>query len=148
MTDWDRLRDGLARELAILPSGALVVVIESGGAGRYAQFAQTDTTLRTELISDNFLEQTHRPSPHARQLLIDNGWREPVGNSGNWWIELPWPITTAIYRYLAQMVVTGLRDGLGLPDPSVLVYDAWDSNRGNRRLDMPLLGLQHEKVGQ
>ncbi|MFE7799422.1 hypothetical protein [Nocardia sp. NPDC057440] len=34
-----------------------------------------------------------------------------------WWIELPWPVNSAVYRQLAAMVVTGLRDAFRITDP-------------------------------
>ncbi|MFG1951562.1 hypothetical protein [Micromonospora sp. NPDC048830] len=42
------------------------------------------------------------------------------------------------------MVVTGFRDGYGITAPTALAYDAWNERLGNRKLDLPLLGLRQE----
>jgi hypothetical protein len=59
----------------------------------------------------------------------------------NWWVEPPWPMASASYSQLAWMVVTGLRDGFRITDPTTLAYTAWNENAGNRALDRPMLGL-------
>ncbi|WP_411157370.1 hypothetical protein [Nocardia terpenica] len=48
---------------------------------------------------------------------------------------------SSIYRQLAAMVITGLRDGLGVRSPADLVYEAWNDRAGNAPMDLPLLGL-------
>ncbi|MBF6332780.1 TY-Chap domain-containing protein [Nocardia transvalensis] len=150
MTDWTEFSAGLAEELATLPAGALVVITEAdkpAGNCRYTQFRQTDDLLEAQLTGDTYLSPESRPSGPGRQRIIDAGWQQPDSrHTDNWWIELPWPITTALYRQLADMVVTGLRDGFGITDPTTLVYDAWNDRAGNRRLPLPRLGLGWDRV--
>lgn len=150
MTDWIQFADGLARELARLPAGVIVIIAdadEHGGDGHYVQFVQSEDGLRAELVGDFHLESAAQPSAQARQLVLDAGWQIPDRKHGdNWWIDLPWPVSTAVYRALAAMVVTGLRDGLGVSNPDLLLYRAWNDRRGNRPLDLPLLCLRQERV--
>lgn len=135
---------GLAHELVALPAGALVVIAEADGVGRYVQFVQSEDSLYAELVGDAFLAEDNRPTPEARRLISDCGWQHPETSpegGANWWVELPWPVASAIYRQLASMVVVGLRDALGMTSPTLMTYDAWNSNDGNRPLEMPQLGL-------
>lgn len=56
--------------------------------------------------------------------------------------ELPLP-TTADCRRLASMMVTGLRDGFRIADPSHL-YRVWIDRPGVSALDLFALGLKRE----
>ncbi|WP_406265603.1 hypothetical protein OH799_18615 [Nocardia sp. NBC_00881] len=150
MTDWTRFAEGLAEELAMLPDGALVVIKESGKPDneyRYVQFRQTADLLEAQLTGDTYLDAAARPGHAGQRRLIDAGWQYPDSpHNENWWIELSWPLSTAVDRHLSDMVVIGLRDCFRIPDPDTLIYDAWNQTKGNRRLHMPLLGLNWEHV--
>lgn len=143
MTDWDGFREGLAEQLASLTDGSVLIIREGGQTGRYAQFLQSDKGLEAELVGDHHLAPTLRAGDEGRRLIAEAGWRPPEDTvyGHNWWSELPWPSPSAGYRDLAEMTVTGLRDGLRITGPQALVYEAWDGRRGNRPLTLPLLGL-------
>ncbi|MCC3314126.1 TY-Chap domain-containing protein [Nocardia africana] len=148
MTSWEEFSVGLAHELMALPAGAMVLIAEIDGAGRYVQFVQSEDSLYAELIGDTFLAEDNRPTPEGRRLITDCGWQRPETSpegGDNWWVELPWPVPSAIYRQLASMVVVGLRDALGMPSPTLMNYDAWNANDGNRPLEMPQLGLARKQ---
>jgi hypothetical protein len=85
-----------------------------------------------------------RAGATGRALIADSGWRARDAGHSNWWAELPWPSSSADYRRLADMVVTGLRDGFGIRAPTALAYTAWNERLENRKLDLPLLGLRQE----
>ncbi|MFF0494598.1 hypothetical protein ACFYTQ_36740 [Nocardia sp. NPDC004068] len=142
MTDWDRFAAQLAEQLSVLPAGAMVKVVASSPPYRFAQFAQGDAYLLAELTGDEYLPPTDRPAEDRRRRIIDAGWQVPdLDHGGNWWIEVPWPVASAIYRQLAAMVVTGLRDGLAVGSPAGLCYEAWNAQASNELMDLPLLGL-------
>ncbi|QIS01698.1 hypothetical protein F5X71_04675 [Nocardia brasiliensis] len=145
MTGWDEFTAGLAAQLAELPEGAIVKLTQSTSASEvapYAQFLQLADKLWAELVGDKWLDPVAQAGDAGKQLIETAGWRQPdFEHSDNWWIELPWPIRTADYARLASMVVTGLRDALHVPQPTDLVYRAWNENTGNSPLELPLLGL-------
>ncbi|MFI6046319.1 TY-Chap domain-containing protein [Nocardia sp. NPDC051321] len=145
MTGWEQFTEGLARHLAELPSGAVVKIIESdesADVARYAQFLQTDSKLIAEVVGDGWLAPELGAGTAGSRLLADAGWHQPdEDHSGNWWLDSTWPIDSASYRRIASMVVTGLRDAFRISDLSTLYYEAWNGNAGNRKLDLPLLGL-------
>ncbi len=47
--------------------------------------------------------------------------------------------------YHDTITVTGLRDGLGIADPDLLMYRAWNNREGNRSINLPRLGLRQEE---
>ncbi|MCX4093055.1 TY-Chap domain-containing protein [Nocardia sp. alder85J] len=144
MTDWETFAAGLVEELADLPSGALVVISDMSDADStyFAQFAQLDDKLAAQLTGDANLTGGRPPAVDHRQRLIDVGWQTPdPTDSDNWWVELPWPVTSALYRQLATMVVIGLRDAFGVAEPAQLAYRAWNGNDRNRPIELPRLGL-------
>ncbi|MET9027634.1 hypothetical protein ABZW96_18755 [Nocardia sp. NPDC004168] len=146
MTGWGDFAAGLAVELAALRAGSIVKLVESdtGPRRRYAQFLQLDDALEAELVDDEWLDPALRAGAAGRALIAESGWRERDTSHNNWWTELPWPSPTTEYRRLADMVVTGLRDGFGIDAPTALAYTGWNERSGNRKLDLPLLGLRQE----
>ncbi|WP_174189717.1 TY-Chap domain-containing protein [Nocardia barduliensis] len=145
MTGWEDIAAGLAAELATLHAGSIVKLVESetGPRRRYAQFLQLDDLLSAELVDDGWLDPALRAGTAGRALIAAAGWRERDAGHSNWWTELPWPSSSAGYRRLADMVVTGLRDGFGIDAPTALAYTAWNE-RSADQLDLPLLGLRQE----
>lgn len=143
MTGWDGLGERLAEQLASLATGSVLIIGERGRTGRYAQFLQSDERVEAELVGDHHLDPALRAGEAGSRLIAEAGWRPPEDtvHGHNWWAELPWPSSSAAYRELAGMTVTGLRDGLRIAGPQALVYEAWDGRRGNRPLVLPLLGL-------
>jgi hypothetical protein len=149
VTEWTRFVDALAEELAALPSGAKVVLaVGASTFGRgYAQFHQQDDSLLAQLSGDVNLDVAARPNEVGRQAIIDAGWQPPdSAHPDNWWFELPWPLTSAVYGILADMVVQGLHQGLGVDSPDSLCYRAWNEKAGNRNLDLTSLGLPREQL--
>lgn len=141
MSGWAAFVAGLAEQLATLPDGAIVKIIEPESTPkqpRYAQFSQSSDRLWAEFIGNEWLEPVDRLDPAAQQLMVEIGWQEPdAEHSDNWWTELPWPVNSAIYGQLASMVATGFRDGFRMADPSELTYEAWNENTGNSPLELP-----------
>ncbi|WP_051152721.1 TY-Chap domain-containing protein [Nocardia niigatensis] len=147
MTDWNQFEVGLAEELAGLPAGALVTIdtkapdTEPG----FAQFAQSEDKVVAELGAYADLDREAGVNAPGAAVVLAAGWHPPVGSDrDNWWVELPWPVTSAIYRQLAAMVVIGLKDAFHVSSPTRLVYKAWNSNAGNRRFDLPRLGIEKQ----
>jgi hypothetical protein len=142
---WDEFAEGLAQHLATLPTGAVVKIIEpdeTAEVPRYAQFLQSDTKLFAEVVGDEWLDPALGAGEAGERLLTEAGWHQPdEDHSGNWWLDSAWPIDSAGYDRLASMVVTGLRDAFRISDLSAFHYKAWNGNAGNRKLDLPLLGL-------
>ncbi|OXR44022.1 hypothetical protein B7C42_03578 [Nocardia cerradoensis] len=144
MLSWDEFGSALAAELAGLPVGALMVIEERGEFGRYVQFVHMDDNLYAELMSDRNPAVTQAQTPEQCQLIAGLGWREPgtsPESDSNWWTALKCPIRTADYRRLATMVVSGLRDGLGMSSPGDLTYRAWNSLEGNLPLEVSGLDI-------
>ncbi|ONI76969.1 hypothetical protein ALI144C_33145 [Actinosynnema sp. ALI-1.44] len=146
MTGWGTFAEGLVEELAALPAGAIVKIYEAefpqDAVHRYAQFLQLEDRLCAELVGEEWLDPTMRAGDAGCRVIAGAGWVQPDDNHhGNWWFDLPWPADTAGYRQLVSMVVTGLRDGLRMANPTMLVYEAWNEREGNSALDLPQLGL-------
>ncbi|WP_433661712.1 TY-Chap domain-containing protein [Nocardia sp. CA-128927] len=148
MIEWAEFTDGLAEQLATLPSGAVVIVGEapiSSDKSRTAQFRQFDDSVWAQLAGDRWLDPEVQAGEAGRHLIRAAGWQEPDDDHiENWWVEVPWPVSTAGYRRLAEMVVTGLRDGFRIADPTPLVYQAWNEKSENSPIELPRLGLQPE----
>ncbi|KAA8886673.1 hypothetical protein F3087_23155 [Nocardia colli] len=148
MTGWAEFADGLATQLATLPTGAVVVIGEapiSSDKSRTTQFRQLDDSVWAQLAGDRWLDPAVQAGEQGRHLLRATGWQEPdADHLDNWWVELPWPVPSTAYRRLADMVVTGLRDAFRIADPTPLVYQAWNEKTANSPLELPLLGLRPE----
>ncbi|WP_062993728.1 TY-Chap domain-containing protein [Nocardia anaemiae] len=146
MTGWDEFTDRLADQLALLPAGAVVSIREAvpnSGRRRYAQFYQTDTELCAELPGPDMLDPEVRADAAGLRHIADLGWQPPAGrDSWNWSYNVAWPAPRADYRRLATMIASGLRDAFGLASPAQLTYTAWNENKGNADLALPLLGLE------
>ncbi|MCW2897940.1 MAG: hypothetical protein JWO67_205 [Streptosporangiaceae bacterium] len=145
--EWDVFAQALAEELPNLPEGGLVVIAEPGEEkyARYTQFMQREDELWGYVVVNSFLDESARASEEAERIISAAGWRAPEPSAGhdNWWAALPWPATAEQYLHLTQMVVAGLRDGYGIPDPGVFRYKAWNRNTGED-LDFPRLGLPRD----
>ncbi|KAF0848244.1 TY-Chap domain-containing protein [Nocardia caishijiensis] len=140
---WDDVATALAGELAALPAGAIVKLVEARAErpSRFAQFLQTDAELTAELIDDDHLAAELRAGRAGNAVIRELGWQPRDRHHENWWTHLPWPAPAADYRRLADMVVAGLRDGFGVATPDSFTYDAWNERRGNSLIELPQLGL-------
>ncbi|WP_306361456.1 hypothetical protein [Nocardia sp. CC227C] len=147
MTEWNQLIDHLTAEIARLPDGAIVTIGGTKPSGPYvqSQIVQLEDSIWGEFLGDAVLGATSIEA--APEAMTNVGWRPP-GNPDhgrNWWIELPWPVPSAIYRQLATMIVTGFRDYHRFPGPSALSYHAWNSAAGDRPIELDL-GLLHRDL--
>ncbi|MFI6777027.1 TY-Chap domain-containing protein [Nocardia sp. NPDC050412] len=146
MTGWDEFTDRLANQLAVLPAGAIVSIRErvpNPDRRRYAQFYQTDTKLYAELPGPGMLDPEVRADAAGLEYIADLGWQPPIGrDSYNWSFNVAWPAPRAEYHRLAAMITSGLRDAFGIAAPAQLTYTAWNENKGNADLALPLLGLE------
>ncbi|MFI6366781.1 TY-Chap domain-containing protein [Nocardia sp. NPDC050630] len=146
MTGWDEFTDRLAAQLASLPAGAVVSIRErvpNPDRRRYAQFYQTDTELYAELPGPGMLDPEVRADAAGLEHITDLGWQPPTGrDSWNWSYNVRWPALRAEYHRLAAMITSGLRDAFGIAAPAQLAYRAWNENKGNADLALPLLGLE------
>ncbi|MRH92886.1 hypothetical protein GFY24_36640 [Nocardia sp. SYP-A9097] len=143
MNDWSDFTDRLAEQLTMLPDGAVVTI---SGAGPSTSYVQSQVVQLSDALWATFQGKPKPGDEFASadpELMTAAGWQPPeTGDHGtSWWIELPWPVASPIYRQLAIMIVTGFRDGHQIPDPSGLSYDAWNSNMNDRPVDLPLLGI-------
>jgi hypothetical protein len=142
--EWEAFTQGLAHELANLPAGGLLVISEFGepDRSRYTQFVQGTDELLAYIVVNSFLHEQARASDDGERIIAEAGWYppEPAQGHDNWWVTLSWPATAQEYLNLAQMVVTGLRDGYGIADPAIFRYQAWNEQTG-QDLDLPNLGL-------
>jgi hypothetical protein len=140
VTGWAEFTAGLSEEIAELPFGAVLKLIgyDLPDEPRGVQVLRDPDMVSAELIGINWFEGADASAVAAA------GWQEPDAAHGNvsWWIDCPRPLTTARCRELAAMIVTGLRDGLKVPEPADLRYRAWDDNAEGRALDLPRLGVR------
>lgn len=142
MTEWPEFAAGLAEQLAGLPAGAILTIVEAEGS-RYAQFRQFDDLLYAELVGDGWLAPEKRAGDSGARLLSEAGWQRPDRyHTDNWWIEYPWPLTPQRYRDLVSIVLIGLRRVFEIAEPADLIYNAWNTEEGDRDLVLPGLGLR------
>ncbi|MFD4405900.1 hypothetical protein ACFWPH_24385 [Nocardia sp. NPDC058499] len=142
MSEWPEFAAGLAEQLAGLPGGAILTIVEAEGS-RYAQFRQFDDLLYAELVGDEWLAPEKRAGDSGARLLAEAGWQRPDRyHTDNWWIEYPWPLTPQRYRDLVSIVLIGLRRVFEIAEPADLVYNAWNTEDGDRDLVLPGLGLR------
>ncbi|MGQ4619755.1 DUF6301 family protein [Nocardia sp. R7R-8] len=143
MNSWAEFADGLTQHLATLSAGTVVIIGEADQPKerrRFVQFRQLDTMIWAELPGDSWLAPDVQVGDSGSQIIEGVGWQRPdADHCDNWWYELRWPASSDSYRQLAERIVTGLRDGFRITDPTTLVYQAW-SERGGE-IDLPLLGL-------
>lgn len=148
MTEWPEFAAGLVETLATLPYGAVVIIGEPGpwsDRRLFTQFRQERDHIHAQLPGDRWLDSSVQVGASGARVFGDDGWHEPDADFlWNWWVNLPWPATSAGYRRLAAMMVTALRDVFGIPSPDDLVYYAWNEGEGNARLELPLLGVRYE----
>lgn len=142
--EWETFAQGLAEELTVLPAGALVVISEPGEGSRphdrYAQFAQETDRLTAELVGNSYVLEDKRASEEGERAIAAAGWRPGPADHPNWQAELAWPASSRQYQALAEMVVTGLRDGYGIADLGEFRYQAWNEKSGED-IELPRLGL-------
>ncbi|MFC9993658.1 DUF6301 family protein [Nocardia sp. NPDC127526] len=140
MTGWDEFAERLAEQLTALPDGAIVTIGGNRPSGAYvqSQVVQLEDGIWGEFLGDALIQGDSIDADP--EVMTDVGW-QPPGNADhgkNWWIELPWPVPSAIYRRLATMIVTGFREYHRFPDTSALSYHAWNSIEGNRPIELHL----------
>jgi hypothetical protein len=135
---WDGFAVALWRELARLPSDAILLLHEPGLDWHFAQFLQTPDFLRAEVPGDDPDYPTGPLRPQDERRLGEVGWQPPRPRDvSNWWQELPWPATSGEYVRLGDAVVTALRDVQGIATPSRLVYRSWEWGGARRELRLP-----------
>jgi hypothetical protein len=150
VTEWDGFTAGLADELLRFGGGSVLVVEEPGepARSRFAQFfyrsnARTggvdNDRLVAEVVNGQVLEEPVRPTEDGERAIGGAGWG-PLDEGVPYRYSLAWPATSGQYGDVAHKVVTALRDGYGIADPSGLVYRAWGPEG---RLELPGLGLHH-----
>ncbi|MGW5569999.1 TY-Chap domain-containing protein [Nocardia thailandica] len=149
MTAWDTFAAGLSAELLELPDTATLIIVEPRPAGRrrYVQFYKDADVLAAQLVSDKYLDEAARADETGTQAIVRAGWQPPDADSSFlWWADFDAPVALAEYDRAAALSVAGLRDGYGIADPHGLVYDAWIAGSADRRLDLPRLGLPHQRT--
>ncbi|MCP2343620.1 TY-Chap domain-containing protein [Actinomadura rupiterrae] len=131
--DWETFAAALAGDLAELPEGALVVISEREGGGRFTQCMQEEDALTAYVCDNVFLKPEDRASAEGERIIADAGWkpRDPAMGDENWSYVLPCPAPAEDYRNLTDMIVTALRDGYGIPSPEGWTYSAWNELTGN-----------------
>jgi len=94
-----------------------------GGCTPYAQFAGfgEGTMLRAELAGNAYLLPQYRLDDAACELLEVLGWLGNTEDEKNWYLERP--VGSALG--VADLVVTALRDVVGIAHPQLLTYRAW-----------------------
>ncbi|WP_306356147.1 MULTISPECIES: hypothetical protein [unclassified Nocardia] len=141
MTGWAEFTDQLASQLARMPDGVIITLSGAGRSVRYvqAQVLQLEDRIWAEFQGDAKLDDAAALNP---SLMSETGWQLPDrDHHGNWWVEVPWPASSSIYRQLASMIVTGFRDHHHVPDATALTYFAWNDETGEPFVELPLLGI-------
>lgn len=141
MTTWSDFAEGLAETLATLPSGAVVIIAEPGPLRTARGLPSSAGTAR------GFMPKSPEASNWLNRALTGLASSQtPVGGAPDLTVTrtggpLPWPATSGDYRPLASMIVTALRDALGIAKPDDLEYHALNENYGNAPIELPLLGI-------
>ncbi|MGV1008929.1 MAG: TY-Chap domain-containing protein [Dermatophilaceae bacterium] len=137
---WDELRDGLERELSVLPRDGVLSVHEWSPNEVAARLSRRrdDGRLELEVPDDRYLPSTRRGGPERAAALRRRGWLDPDSVTGGW-LCWRWP-TPATPGQLADAAVDTLRWVYGVERPERLgVQAVWGSS--SARLPMPDLPL-------
>jgi hypothetical protein len=125
---WRHLRENLHAWLAAEPAASHVIIEipwpddEIDGAAPYVQLAVGDGEVRTEAVSNAFLDPRFRLDAHREARLAVLGWAHPTATmdegTTNFWRDDDLP---AQADTVADRLVDTLRDVYGVPDPTFLV---------------------------
>lgn len=85
----------------------------------YVQFRADPGVLWGEVVSDTYLEASHRLGAEGAERLARLGWRAPVSHRPNWFQYFQ-PMRKRHYRALAEHVVTTFREGPRVAEPIVV----------------------------
>lgn len=130
MVTYDELVDRLAVDLAYLDVRDFISLL---GNDRAVQVIQEPDGQHAELLAGGPLE------PAEQEALRQAGWR--LGGTPKrpiWTVDVPWPLTAAAARGLAQRIVDAARTLLA-PNIDELEYDARNYNTWEP-VDLPSLG--------
>jgi hypothetical protein len=141
---WVPFRKKLAFVLSKLEKNQFLI-ISARGSNRFVQFAfQGEAGMRVEVTSNHFLKGKDRLNRRQISWLRANGWNAPTGNkkratpenhpngSPNYFIDLPAPLVT---EDLANLAAEALVSGLEIQSSVSLVYEAFDANGKNIRIE-------------
>lgn len=136
---WRRFEHDLAGALSVLAQDHTVVVSASGN--RYVQFAKDVWGLRSEAVSDEFLEERMQPPAAMGDALVALGWSRPnpaPGGSPNFHRDDPDPIPA---RAVARRAVRSLVEVYGVALAAELEYRAFQWRSGEEIL-LPSLRIR------
>ena len=154
---WTAFAEGLRTTLRDLDERTYLIITWTK-ANVFVQYAQGEDTLNAEAVADEYVpEDLELTIPQVGEMT-DLGWTPPTVNPAgrfNWYIDVPWPASSAAYRHVAAASVAALRIR-GVPSPDELVYKAWreperppegvtfyeeDLDHGDPNLPLPALGI-------
>jgi hypothetical protein len=121
------------------------LIISAKGLNRFVQFAcQGEEGMRVEVTSNHFLKGRDRLNRRQISWLRAHGWNAPTGSqkqatpekdpngSPNYFVDLPAPLAT---EDIAHLAVDALVNGLEIPSPASLAYEAFDKSGKNIRIE-------------
>jgi len=148
--EWDQFAAELSRALSSLQKGQFLI-LETKADQYYVQFAGGGSLgMRTESVSNGYLNEERRLSDKACMKLLDLGWKHPTiipdsindvrgykgHGSPNYFLNLDVPVP---YRSVANLAVNTLRQVFRATHPRQLQYSAFAKQGGS--IEFPRLRI-------
>ncbi len=124
--EWAGFTEGLRTTLRDLDERTFLIIRWTKG-NIFVQYAQDADALTAEAVADEYAPEDRVLTIAQVGEMTDLGWTPPTVNPAgrfNWYLDVPCPATSAVYRHVAAASVQALRIR-GVASPDELVYKAW-----------------------
>ena len=124
---WAELIEELADRLPRLELDDVVILKASGN--RYTELFQLKDGLALDAVSNTFLPPDGRLTAEQETEMRTKGWQPPdEPDQPNWWLLFPkWPLHSRDAAWIAELMVSTLRDVYGVADPAEIGVRAFKS---------------------
>jgi hypothetical protein len=141
---WTALRGALMTWLADVPADGHVIIElpwpdkDIAGAAPYVQLAIHGYSVRSEAVSNSFLDPRFRLDDTRADALLELGWQQPAASMSegttNYWNDEQLPEDGGA---VAERLVATLRDIYGVPEPTFLVTSGFADTGPYDETDLP-----------
>lgn len=126
-SSWEELTEQVAGRLPRLAINEVVILEASGN--RYTEAVQRQHGIALDAVSNTFLPPEGQLGPERERELERKGWQPPSRPLRDfWWLEVDkWPLHSRDAAWIAELMVSTLRDVYRVASPSDIVLRSFQS---------------------